>query len=258
MDTLSRPLRDLRLSVTDRCNLRCRYCMPEDDYTWLPRGDILTFDELSRLVDVFALVGVRKVRITGGEPLLRRELPDLLRLIAAKAAICDLAMTTNGVMLATRARALRDAGLDRVTVSLDTLRAERFKKLSQRSGHAQVLEGLRAVTEAGFVGTKIDTVVIRGTNDDELGELVEFSRTVPAEVRFIEYMDVGGATGWDSALVVRATRCLRPSPGISARSTPSPGRVLRRRAASDFPTVRRLGSCRRPPSRSARRVTAAD
>ena len=202
MDTLGRPLRDLRLSVTDRCNLRCRYCMPEDEYTWLPRGDILTFDELSRLVDVFALVGVRKVRITGGEPLLRRELPELLRLIAAKAAICDLAMTTNGVMLATRARALRDAGLDRVTVSLDTLRPERFKKLSQRSGHAQVLEGLRAVTEAGFVGTKIDTVVIRGTNDDELGELVEFSRTVPAEVRFIEYMDVGGATGWDSALVV--------------------------------------------------------
>ena len=202
VDTFGRPLRDLRLSVTDRCNLRCRYCMPEDEYTWLPRGDILTFDELSRLVDVFALVGVRKVRITGGEPLLRRELPELLRLIAAKAAICDLAMTTNGVMLAPRARALREAGLDRVTVSLDTLRPERFQKLSQRSGHAQVLEGLRAVTEAGFVGTKIDTVVIRGTNDDELAELVEFSRTVPAEVRFIEYMDVGGATGWDSALVV--------------------------------------------------------
>ena len=202
VDTFGRPLRDLRLSVTDRCNLRCRYCMPEDEYTWLPRGDILTFDELSRLVDVFALVGVRKVRITGGEPLLRRELPELLRLIAAKAAIGDLAMTTNGVMLAPRARALREAGLDRVTVSLDTLRPERFEKLSQRSGHAQVLEGLRAVTEAGFVGTKIDTVVIRGTNDDELGELVEFSRTVPAEVRFIEYMDVGGATGWDSALVI--------------------------------------------------------
>src|SRR5437762_10099015 len=96
-DTLRRPLASLRLSVTDRCNLRCRYCMPEDEYTWLPRGDILTFDELSHLVDVFALVGVRKVRITGGEPLLRRELPELLRLIAAKAAICDLAMTTNGV-----------------------------------------------------------------------------------------------------------------------------------------------------------------
>jgi cyclic pyranopterin phosphate synthase len=202
VDTFRRPLRDLRLSVTDRCNLRCRYCMPEDEYTWLPRGDILTFDELSHLVDVFASVGVRKVRITGGEPLLRRELPDLLRLIAAKAAISDLAMTTNGVMLAPRARALREAGLDRVTVSLDTLRPQRFEKLSQRSGHAQILDGLRALTEAGFVGTKIDTVVIRGTNDDELGELVEFSRTVPAEVRFIEYMDVGGATGWDSALVV--------------------------------------------------------
>ena len=153
--------------------------MPEDEYTWLPRGDILTFEELSHLVDVFASVGVRKVRITGGEPLLRRQLPELVRLIAAKTAIGDLAMTTNGVMLAPWAAALREAGLDRITVSLDTLRPERFQKLSQRSGHAQVLEGLRAVTEAGFVGTKIDTVVIRGTNDDELGELVEIQSNGP-------------------------------------------------------------------------------
>jgi len=208
VDTFGRPLRDLRLSVTDRCNLRCRYCMPEDEYTWLPRSDILTFDEMSRLVDMFASLGVHKVRITGGEPLLRRDLPELVRMIAAKPAIRDLAMTTNGVMLAPRARALRDAGLGRVTVSLDTLRPERFEKLSQRSGHAEVLEGLRAVTEAGVLGTKIDTVVIRGINDDELAELVEFSRTVSCEVRFIEYMDVGGATGWDPALVVSCDEML--------------------------------------------------
>jgi GTP 3',8-cyclase len=212
-----RPLRDLRLSVTDRCNLRCRYCMPEDEYTWLPRGDILTFDELSRLVDVFASLGVRKVRVTGGEPLLRRDLPDLLGRIAAKPEIVDLAMTTNGVMLADRARALRDAGLGRVTVSLDTLRPERFERLSQRSGHGRVLAGLQAVTEVGFVGTKIDTVVIRGVNDDELAELVEFSRTVPAEVRFIEYMDVGGATGWDPTLVVPAAKILEVLTGCFGR-----------------------------------------
>jgi cyclic pyranopterin phosphate synthase len=208
VDSLGRPLRDLRLSVTDRCNLRCRYCMPEDEYTWLPRSEILTFEELSRLVDVFASLGVRKVRITGGEPLLRRDLPVLVRMVAAKPAIRDLAMTTNGVLLAREARALRDAGLGRITVSLDTLQPARFDKLSKRPGHAEVLEGLRAVTEAGFVGTKIDTVVIRGINDDELAELVEFSRTVPAEVRFIEYMDVGGATAWDPMQVVSRNEIL--------------------------------------------------
>jgi GTP 3',8-cyclase len=208
IDKLGRPLRDLRLSVTDRCNLRCRYCMPEDDYTWLPGVDILTFEELSRLVDIFASLGVRKVRITGGEPLLRRDLPDLVRRIAANPAIADLAMTTNGVMLSARVQALRDAGLGRVTVSLDTLRAERFERLSKRSGHGKVLAGLHAVSQAGLVNTKIDTVVIRGVNDDELAELVEFGRTVPAEVRFIEYMDVGGATGWDPRLVVSAAEML--------------------------------------------------
>ena len=202
VDTLGRPPRDLRLSVTDRCDLRCRYCMPEDEYIWLPRIDILTFDEMSRLVDVFASLGVHKVRITGGEPLLRRNLPALVRMIATKPAIRDLAMTTNGVRLAPLAPALRDAGLGRVTVSLDTLRPERFERLSQRPGHAEVLEGLRAVTDAGFLGTKINTVVIRGVNDDELADLIEFSRTATCEVRFIEYMDVGGATDWDPTQVV--------------------------------------------------------
>jgi GTP 3',8-cyclase len=209
VDRLGRPLRDLRLSVTDRCNLRCTYCMPEETYTWLPRSDILTFDELHRLVRTFASLGVHKVRITGGEPLLRNNLPELVRMIASESVIRDLAMTTNGVLMAERAVALREAGLGRVTVSLDTLRAERFQALSQRANHADVLHGIRAVTQAGFTGTKIDTVVIRGVNDDELADLLEFGATIPAEVRFIEYMDVGGATGWTRGLVVSRDEMLR-------------------------------------------------
>ncbi len=208
VDQLGRPLRDLRLSVTDRCNLRCRYCMPEEDYVWLPRADILDFDEMSQLVDVFASLGVDKVRITGGEPLLRRGLRALIRMIAAKPAIRDLAMTTNGVMLAPKVDELRDAGLHRVTVSLDSLVPARFEAISQRAAHGDVLDGLRALTAAGFSGTKIDTVVVRGVNDDELADLIEFAATVPAEIRFIEYMDVGGATGWSPSLVVSSDEIL--------------------------------------------------
>lgn len=211
-DLLGRPLRDLRLSVTDRCNLRCTYCMPEDQYTWLPRRDLLTFEEISSLVEVFVSLGVDKVRITGGEPLLRRNLAELVRMLAATPGMRDLAMTTNGVLLARDARSLRAAGLGRVTVSLDTLRPERFELISRRSSHGHVLDGLRAVTEAGFVGTKIDTVVIRGVNDDEIVDLIEFGRSVPAEVRFIEYMDIGGATHWNPASVVSRAemlQCLR-------------------------------------------------
>lgn len=202
LDTRRRPLRNLRVSVTDRCNLRCGYCMPEEEYVWLPREQILHFEEISRLVDVFIELGVDKVRLTGGEPLLRRDLPALIRLLAARPALRDLAMTTNGVLLAEQAAALRAAGLHRVTVSLDTLRPERFLALTRRNTHAQVLEGIAVVPRVGFTGTKLDTVVIRGTNDDELADLIEFGRRVPAEVRFIEYMDVGGATRWSPEQVV--------------------------------------------------------
>ena len=191
-DMLGRPLRSLRVSVTDRCNLRCQYCMPEEEYTWLRRGDLLTFEEIRRLVDVFTELGVDKVRLTGGEPLLRRDLPDLVRLLAAVPAVQDLAMTSNGVLLAGQAAPLREAGLHRVTVSLDTLRPERFRALTRRDEHAAVLRGIEAVRAAGFPGLKLDTVVIRGVNEDELVDLVEFGRRVEAEVRFIEYMDVGG------------------------------------------------------------------
>ena len=201
-DSFGRVLRNLRISVTDRCNLRCGYCMPEEEYVWLPREEILHFEEIERLVDVFIQLGVDKVRLTGGEPLLRRDLPRLIRLLAAKPALRDLAITSNGVLLAEQAAGLREAGLHRVTVSLDTLRPERFVQLTRRDTHAQVLEGLAAVTRAGFAETKIDTVVMRGTNDDELADLIEYGKRVPAEVRFIEYMDVGGATRWSMDKVV--------------------------------------------------------
>jgi GTP 3',8-cyclase len=195
-DALGRPLRNLRLSVTDRCNLRCQYCMPEEDYVWLPREQLLNFEEISRLVDVFLMLGVDKVRVTGGEPLLRRDLAALVGLLAAKPTLRDLAITTNGVLLAGQAEGLKVAGLHRVTVSLDTLRPERFAALTRRDTLPQVLEGIAAVSRAGFTSTKLDTVVMRGVNDDELEDLIEFGKRAAAEVRFIEYMDVGGATRW--------------------------------------------------------------
>jgi cyclic pyranopterin phosphate synthase len=201
-DALDRPLRNLRLSVTDRCNLRCQYCMPEEEYVWLPRDDVLSFEEMTQLVDVFADLGVDKVRLTGGEPLLRRDLDRLVRLLADNPRLRDLALTTNGVLLAEQAAALHAAGLHRVTVSLDTLREDRFRLLTRRDTHARVLEGIAAVARSGWPGLKIDTVVMRGVNEDELVDLVEFAGGVGAEVRFIEYMDVGGATHWSMERVV--------------------------------------------------------
>ncbi len=207
-DTLGRPLRNLRVSVTDRCNLRCQYCMPEEEYTWLRRADLLTFEEIQGLVEAFTELGVDKVRLTGGEPLLRRDVPDLVRLLAGVPAVRDLAMTTNGVLLGEQAATLRAAGLHRVTVSLDTLRPDRFRALTRRDDHAAVLRGIEAVRAAGFPGLKLDTVVIRGVNEDELIDLVEFARAHEAEVRFIEYMDVGGATRWSREQVVSRAEML--------------------------------------------------
>ena len=207
LDQFKRPLRNLRLSVTDRCNLRCSYCMPEPEYVWLPREDILQFEEIERLVDVFLDLGVDKVRLTGGEPLLRRDLPALVARLASRPRIRDLAMTTNGVLLADHADALARAGLHRLTVSLDTLQPQRFRDLTRSSELARVLEGIAAAAPL-FPGLKLDSVVIRGTNDDELVALIEFGRRFSAEVRFIEYMDVGGATHWSMNRVVSRTEML--------------------------------------------------
>ena len=200
-DLLGRPLRNLRLSVTDRCNLRCEYCMPEEDYVWLPREDVLHFEETSALVDIFLALGVNKIRLTGGEPLLRRDLPALARMIAGKPGLNDLALTTNGVLLAGQAEALKAAGLGRITVSLDTLQRERFAKLTRFDQLEAVLAGIASARRV-FGRLKIDAVVIRGVNDDELVPLIEYGRSVNGEVRFIEYMDVGGASRWADERVV--------------------------------------------------------
>jgi GTP 3',8-cyclase len=201
-DRFDRPLRSLRISVTDRCNLRCHYCMPEEEYAWLPRETLLSFEEITTLAGVFLGLGADRVRITGGEPLLRRDLPALLRQLAALPALGDLALTTNGLLLAAQADALRQAGLHRITVSLDTLDPARFRTLTRVDAHAAVLAGIEAARRAGFAAIKIDTVVIRGTNEDELPDLLEFGRRQGLEVRFIEYMDVGGATRWSAEKVV--------------------------------------------------------
>ena len=201
-DVFDRPLRSLRLSVTDRCNLRCQYCMPEEEYAWLPRNTLLTFEEINVLVGIFTEFGVDKVRLTGGEPLLRRDLPTLIRMIGQHAAIQDIALTTNGILLDEQARALFEAGLHRITVSLDTLKPDRFKALTRRDTFERVLAGIDIVEKVGFTGLKLDTVVIKGFNDDELVNLIEYGKSVNAEVRFIEYMDVGGANDWSMEKVL--------------------------------------------------------
>ncbi len=218
-DRLNRPLRNLRLSVTDRCNIRCAYCMPEDEYVWLPREDMLHFEEISALVDIFIALGVDKVRLTGGEPLLRRDLPTLVRLLAAKPGLRDLAITTNGILLADHIEALQAAGLRRVTVSLDTLQRDRFIALTRFDQLGAVRAGIDAARQA-YGTLKLDTVVIRGVNDDEIVDLVEYARSVQGEVRFIEYMDVGGATRWSADRVVSRAEMLDALRGRYGTVTP--------------------------------------
>jgi len=227
-DVFGRPLRSLRISVTDRCNMRCRYCMPEDEYVWLPRESILTFEEIERLVRVFSELGVDKVRLTGGEPLLRHELATLVALLDRVRGLKDLALTTNGLLLARQAEALRRAGLARVTVSLDTLRPERMREFAKSAGHADVVAGIQAARQLGFHHLKLNSVVVRGFNDDELADLIEFGRSHDAEVRFIEYMDVGGATRWTRDQVVpqreileRLTRRYGPIEPVATQESPA-------------------------------------
>src|SRR5688500_7880543 len=208
LDTQQRPLRNLRVSVTDRCNLRCSYCMPEAEYVWLPREDILHFEEIERLVDVFLDLGVDKVRLTGGEPLLRRDLPTLVQRLASRPRIRDLALTTNAVLLSAHAAPLKSAGLHRLTVSLHPLPRHRFQALTRSDELERVLQGIDAAAPL-FPGFKIDAVVIRDVNDDELAALLAFGRERGAEVRFIEYMDVGGATHWSMDRVVSRAEMLQ-------------------------------------------------
>ncbi|MGH8121590.1 MAG: GTP 3',8-cyclase MoaA, partial [Rudaea sp.] len=212
-DTLSRPLHDLRISVIDRCNFRCPYCMPEDqyahDYVFLSKDQRLRFEEIERIARAFVSLGVRKLRLTGGEPLLRRDLPQLVQQLARIAQVDDIAMTTNGVLLPKFAQALHDAGLRRLTVSLDTLDVETYRKLSGGRGEVnEVLDGIAAAEHAGFRQIKLNCVVMRGINDMQVFDLVERFRGTPHIVRFIEYMDVGTVNHWNSQTVVRSAELI--------------------------------------------------
>ena len=206
-DTRGRPLRDLRISVTDRCNMRCRYCMPREvfgpDFPFLPRADILSYEEIDRLAGLFISLGVEKIRLSGGEPLLRKNLPELISMLALHGV--EIAMTTNGVLLPRYAPALSAAGLDRVTVSLDALDEATFAAITD-SGHtvAAVLAGIEAAESVGLGPIKINTVVKRGVNEDEVLDLVERFSTRDIATRFIEYMDVGTTNGWAMDDVVTA------------------------------------------------------
>jgi cyclic pyranopterin phosphate synthase len=206
-DTLRRPLRDLRISITDRCNFRCVYCMPKEvfgrDYEFLPRSDLLTFEEIARLARVFAGLGVEKIRLTGGEPLIRRDVERLVEMLA-KIPGLDLTLTTNGAVLAKKAQLLRDAGLGRITVSLDSLDDEAFRAMNDVDFPvARVLEGIDAAAAAGLP-VKVNAVVKRGLNDGGVLEMARHFRGTGHVLRFIEYMDVGHTNGWRMEDVVSA------------------------------------------------------
>jgi len=213
LDTRGRPLRDLRISVTDRCNFRCVYCMPREafgpDHAFLPRSEILTFEEITRLAGVFTRIGVRKVRLTGGEPLVRRDLATLVAMLRENQAITDLTLTTNGSLLAVQARALAEAGLDRVTISLDALDDPTFGRMNDaRFPVARVMDGIGAAEDAGLGPIKVNMVVKRGWNEAAVLPMARHFRWSGRTVRFIEYMDVGHSNGWRLDDVVPASEIL--------------------------------------------------
>jgi len=214
LDKLNRPVRDLRISVTDRCNFRCPYCMPAeiygDKYEFLPKADLLTFEETTRLVRIFVRLGVTKIRLTGGEPLVRQDVEKLVAMLAQVEGIEDLTLTTNGFLLAEKARALKEAGLMRVTVSLDSLDDEVFKRMNGRGhGTKRVLAGIRAAEEVGLRPIKINAVVQRGVNDHTIVDLARHFRGTGHILRFIEFMDVGTINGWKMEQVVPAAEIVR-------------------------------------------------
>jgi len=212
-DTLGRPIHDLRISVTDRCNFRCTYCMPREvygrDFAFLPRSELLTFEEITRLARVFVALGVRKVRLTGGEPLLRRDLPTLVRMLAQIPDVADITLTTNGSLLERQAQALADAGLERISVSLDSLDEQVFARMNDVGFPvSSVLDGIAAAERAGLRPIKVNMVVRRGLNEHDVVPMARFFRERGQVLRFIEYMDVGHTNGWRLDDVVPANEII--------------------------------------------------
>lgn len=217
-DAYGRVATDLRVSLTDRCNLRCSYCMPPEGLAWTPDEQLLTNDELVRLVRIgVERLGIRSVRLTGGEPLLRPDLPAVIEAIAALTPRPTIAMTTNGIGLASRAAQLRSAGLDRVNVSLDTLDPERFRRMTRRKRHADVLAGIRAAREAGLAPVKVNSVLLRGVNDDEAPALVQWAGREGVQLRFIEQMPLDAQHGWRRDTMVTAEEVLAALAGLDLR-----------------------------------------
>jgi cyclic pyranopterin phosphate synthase len=205
-DTYGRKHNNLRISVTDRCNLRCTYCMPEE-VVFMDRSELLTFEEITHFVQVAAPLGIDKIRLTGGEPLLRRDLHRLVQMLAAVPGIRDVGLTTNGLLLSAQAQALYDAGLRRINVSLDTLDPERFRQLTRRDGLEQVLAGIAAARRAGFHPIKVNAVIVRGVNEMDVAPLARWARDGSLEMRFIEYMPIG-AQPWERGKVFFAHEML--------------------------------------------------
>ena len=230
-DRFGRVADDLRVSITDRCNSRCTYCMPTAGVRWLPREQILRFEEIAHLVRVFGSLGIRSVKLTGGEPTVRTDLPELVRMIRDAEPDLDLSMTTNGLLLDTLAEELAEAGLGRVTVSLDSLVRRRFQDMTHRDALERVLRGISAADEAGLRPVKVNCVVIAGTNDDEVIAFAEWSRRTDHEVRFIEYMPLDAQQDWESAMVVPAASILERVDAVFP---------LRRAGSSGEPAARYL------------------
>ena len=241
IDRLGRPMHDLRISVTDRCNFRCTYCMPREvygrDYAFLPRAELLTFEEIARLALLFTEHGVRKIRLTGGEPLLRRDLPALVRMLAALPGIEDITLTTNGALLARNAGALADAGLDRVSVSLDSLDDATFARMNDVGFPVgAVLEGIAAAQAAGLTPIKVNMVVRRGINEADVLPMARFFRARGHILRLIEYMDVGHTNGWRMDDVVPAAEIIAridADMALVALAPHYPGEVAHRWAYRD-------------------------
>jgi GTP 3',8-cyclase len=207
IDTFGRPHNNLRISVTDRCNIRCVYCMPED-VQFLPRNQLLSFEEISRIVRVAVTLGITKVRLTGGEPLVRRDLPRLVEKLVNIPGLADVGLTTNGILLGSMAQQLRDAGLTRINVSLDTMDAAKFEQLTRRTGFDQVIEGILAAKAAGFDPVKVNAVAIRGVTEDDVVPLAQFARNHGLELRFIEYMPLDSGHLWERQKVLFAADIL--------------------------------------------------
>lgn len=235
-DNYGRAIRDLRISITDRCNFRCFYCMPKEAMEWQPKAEILSYEEILRLVEIFVSLGITKLRVTGGEPMIRRDVEGLIARLATIPGIDDLALTTNAHFLPGRAHTLRKAGLQRITISLDSLDAERFALLTGRNELAQVLNGIDSAIEAELIPVKINCVVIRGVNDDQVVRFAEFARVKGVHVRFIEFMPLDNGKVW-------------------RRDTVVPGEELRVRINAIYPLEHVKSAS---PSETARRWRFAD